>query len=49
VDIDSDETLQARYFLEIPVVAIGEDEIARAPISERALEAELRERASPDT
>ncbi len=49
VDIDSDETLQARYFLEIPVVAIGEDEIARAPISKRALEAELRERVSPDT
>lgn len=37
VDIDSDEALQKRYFLEIPVVAVGEDEVARAPISERAL------------
>ena len=42
IDIDSDPALQARYFLEIPVIAIGHDEIARAPISERALEAALR-------
>lgn len=42
VDIDSDPTLQARYFLEIPVITIGNEEIARAPISERALEAKLR-------
>lgn len=41
VDIESDPELQARYFLEIPVVTVGGAEIARAPISERALETEL--------
>ena len=45
IDIDSDPELQARYFLEIPVIAIGAEDIARAPLSERALEAELRQRA----
>ena len=45
VDIDSDPTLQARYFLEIPVITIGEKEIARAPLNERALEADLRGRS----
>lgn len=44
IDIDSDPALQERYFLEIPVVAIGDHEIARAPISERTLEAALRAR-----
>jgi hypothetical protein len=44
-DIDADPALQERYFLEIPVVAVGGEEVARAPIGERALEAELRERA----
>lgn len=38
VDIDTDPALQARYFLEVPVVAIGEHEIARAPMSEWTLE-----------
>jgi len=38
VDIDTDPELQARYFLEVPVVAIGENEIARAPMSEWTLE-----------
>jgi glutaredoxin len=42
VNIDADEALQARYFLAIPVVAVGDVEIARAPISERELERELR-------
>ena len=46
VDIDSDPDLQARYFLEIPVIAGGGHELARAPISERALEARLSEFAS---
>lgn len=46
VDIDSDPDLQARYFLEIPVIAAGGHELARAPISERTLEARLRELAS---
>jgi glutaredoxin len=45
VDIDSDSTLQARYFLEIPVISIGEEEIARAPLNERTLEAALRARS----
>jgi hypothetical protein len=42
VDIDSDPSLQSRYFLEIPVISVGDQEIARAPISERALEEALR-------
>ena len=46
VDIDSDPALQARYFLEIPVVVVGGREVARAPISERPLEAELRAAAA---
>lgn len=37
VDIDSDEALQRRYFMEIPVVVVDGAEVARAPISERAL------------
>jgi glutaredoxin len=41
VDIDTDEALQARYFLEIPVVTVDGEEVARAPISERALEERL--------
>ena len=45
VDIDSDHDLQARYFLEIPVVAVNGQEIARAPIDERTLEGRLRELA----
>lgn len=43
VDIDSDETLQKRYFLEIPVVVVGENEVARAPISERTLADRIEE------
>jgi glutaredoxin len=45
VDINSDSKLQARYFLEIPVITIGEEEIARAPLNERTLEAALRARS----
>lgn len=41
VDIDSDATLQKRYFLEIPVITVNGEEVARAPISERVLEANL--------
>ncbi|HMO54731.1 MAG TPA: glutaredoxin family protein [Tepidiformaceae bacterium] len=37
VDIDTDEELQARYFIEIPVVVANGEEVARAPISERTL------------
>ncbi|MEO8539726.1 MAG: glutaredoxin family protein [bacterium] len=46
VDIDSDEDLQKRYFLEIPVIAVDGDEIARAPINERALKAVLEDLAA---
>ena len=42
VDIDADPALQERYFLEIPVIVCDGEEIARAPISERALESSLR-------
>jgi hypothetical protein len=42
MDIDSFPDLQARYFLEIPVVAVGGEEVARAPLNERTLEARLR-------
>lgn len=45
VDIDYDEALQRRYFLEIPVVVVGDVEVARAPISERALGDVLAEMA----
>lgn len=41
VDIESDDSLLRRYLLEIPVIAIGEREIARAPLYERALEEAL--------
>ena len=46
VDIDSDEAIQRRYFLEIPVVAVAGDEVARAPISERALAEILASKAA---
>lgn len=42
VDIDEDEELQRRYFLEIPVVLVDGEEVARAPIRERELEGVLR-------
>jgi hypothetical protein len=42
VDIESDEALLQRYVFAIPVVAVGEMEIARAPISAVALEEALR-------
>jgi glutaredoxin len=38
IDIDSDDYLQRRYMLEIPVVCAGGVEVARAPISEGRLE-----------
>jgi glutaredoxin len=42
VDIESDEALLQRYVFAIPVVAVGEMEIAQAPISAVALEEALR-------
>ncbi len=38
IDIDADDYLQQRYMLEIPVVTANGVEVARAPISEGALE-----------
>lgn len=46
VDIDRDEDLQRRYFMEIPVVVVAGREVARAPISERALGDVLAEMAA---
>lgn len=41
VDIAADPALEARYFLEIPVIEAEGRVIARAPIVEAALAAEL--------
>jgi hypothetical protein len=38
VDIDGDDDLQRRYMFEIPVITADGVEVARAPISEGALE-----------
>lgn len=44
VNIESDEGLLKRYLFEIPVVAVGGSEVARAPIrSKAALEDVLRD------
>lgn len=43
-NIEEDEALLRRYGLEIPVLVLGEDEIARHRISEAELRARLRER-----
>ncbi|WP_322796804.1 glutaredoxin family protein [Tepidiforma sp.] len=47
VDIAADAVLEARYFLEIPVVEAAGRVVARAPIAAPALEAALRELLSP--
>ena len=44
VDIDQDAELRDRYHEAVPVIALGAEEIARAPIRAAALEARLRER-----
>lgn len=41
VDIATDHDLEARYFLEVPVVAVGGRVIAKAPVVEGALAAHL--------
>ena len=38
IDIDSDDYLQRRFMLEIPVICVDGVEVARAPISEGKLE-----------
>ena len=42
IDIDSDDYLQDRYMLEIPVIAVDGKEIASAPVSPAELEDALR-------
>ncbi|MDE2754252.1 MAG: glutaredoxin family protein [Gemmatimonadota bacterium] len=44
VDIDADPELRSRYNYAVPVVAVGSEELARAPIRPAALEGSLRER-----
>ncbi len=44
VDIDAERELRARYNYAVPVIAVGGEEVARAPIRAAALEAALRER-----
>lgn len=44
VDVDADRELRGRYNYAVPVIAIGGEEVARAPIRAAALEAALRER-----
>ena len=44
VDIDQDAELRDRYDEAVPVIALGAEEIARAPIRAAVLEARLRER-----
>lgn len=44
VDIDADPALRSRYNYAVPVIAVADEEIARAPIRPAALEESLRER-----
>jgi len=43
VNIEADDELHRRYLYEIPVVALGDMEIAKAPIRGKALEDRLTE------
>ena len=43
VDIEQDDTLLERFMFEIPVITLGREELARAPIRRGALELRLRE------
>ena len=43
VNIEADDALLGRYMLDIPVIALGERELARAPVRPAALEVALRE------
>lgn len=49
VNIEKDDALLRRYMFEIPVVVVGEVEVARAPVHRRALEQALRDSFSPVT
>ncbi len=41
VDVESDDALHRRYLFEVPVIAVGEREVARAPIDFRRLAEDL--------
>jgi glutaredoxin len=43
VDIEGDDALHRRYLVEIPVIAIGERELLRAPFSRQTLREALAE------
>lgn len=43
IDIESDEALHRRYLIEIPVVAVGDREVLRAPFSPQTLREALTE------
>lgn len=47
VNIEEDDELHQRYMFEIPVVSLGDEEIAKAPISDLTLAVELEERLGP--
>lgn len=42
VDIDADRSAYAKYWDRIPVVAVDDEEVAAAPLSERRLASALR-------
>lgn len=42
VDIEQDEALHRRFLFEVPVVAVGDQEVARAPLDLRRLADDLR-------
>ncbi len=42
LDIDRDADLLARFDLIVPVIAVGDVELARAPLNERSVEQRLR-------
>ncbi|MEX2080588.1 MAG: glutaredoxin family protein [Dehalococcoidia bacterium] len=48
VNIEAEAALLERYFLEIPVIALGGSVIARAPIDRRALPGLLRSALARD-
>jgi len=42
VDIDADSSAHAKYWSRIPVVAVGGEEVAAAPLNDRELASALR-------
>ncbi len=46
IDIEADEALHRRYLFEIPVIAIGDADLLKAPFSPRTLREALTEALS---